>query len=186
MPAPARIITNPVTGEHLTWLLTGEQTGGAFGRAEIRVHGAGRGSRVPHAHPAAHERFTVISGRLAIERDGALSVHGPGETITVEPGVRHAWWNARAGELCVHVEVSPPGRFEELTEVGFRWAREGRLDACGDPGVVLGAAFVEACGDEIEYPAAPRWIRRVVVPPLARLARRRAPEARACPRTLAA
>jgi quercetin dioxygenase-like cupin family protein len=124
MSAPARIITNPVTGERLTWLLTSEQTGGRLVRAEVRVHGAGRGARTPHAHPDAEARFTVVSGRLALEQDGAVSMLGPGETVAVAPGVWYAWWNARAGELCLHVEISPPGRFEELTELGFRWARE--------------------------------------------------------------
>jgi hypothetical protein len=102
MSAPARIITNPVTGEQLTWLVTSRQSGGRLAKAEIRVHGA-------------------------IDRAGEISVLGPGESVAVAPGVEHSWWNARAGELCVHVEISPPGRYEELTELGFRWAREGHM-----------------------------------------------------------
>jgi quercetin dioxygenase-like cupin family protein len=176
MSAPARIITNPITGEHLTWLLTGEQTGGRLVKAEIRVHGAGRGSRLPHAHPCAQERFTVLRGRLAIECDGALSVLGEGESIAVAPGVQHAWWNARAGELCIHVEVSPPGRYEELVELGFSWAREGRTDGCPDPGLLLGATFVEAFAHDITHTTPPRRLQRMLVPPLARIARRRHPE----------
>src|SRR3954451_5447901 len=151
-----RVITNPITGEHLTWLPTGEQTGGELVKAEIRVHGAGRGARVPHAHPSAQERFTVIRGRMAIECDGELTVLAGGESLAVEPGVEHAWWNARAGELCVHVEVSPPGRYQELTELGFSWAREGRTDACGDPGLLLGATFLDAFGSDISFTTAPR------------------------------
>ena len=109
MPATARIITNPVTGEELTWLVTAAQSGGRLVKAEVRVHGAGRGARLPHAHPCAHETFTVMRGRMAIERGGEVAVLAPGESLTVAPGVEHAWWNARAGELCFHVEVSPPG-----------------------------------------------------------------------------
>ena len=70
MSAPARIITNPVTGEQLTWLVTSRQSGGRLAKAEIRVHGAGRGARLPHVHPCAQERFTVVRGRLAIDRAG--------------------------------------------------------------------------------------------------------------------
>jgi quercetin dioxygenase-like cupin family protein len=176
MPAPARIITNPVTGEELTWLVRGDESGGRFVRAEIRVHGAGRGARLPHAHPSAHETFTVVRGHLALDCRGAVTVLGPGESLTVEPGVEHSWWNARAGELCLHVEVSPPGRYEELTDLGFRWAREGVLDACGDPGLVLGAAFVAEFADDVVFDVPPRWLQRVIVPPLARLGRRRRPE----------
>lgn len=175
MPAPARIITNPVTGEELTWLVTAAQSGGRLVKAEVRVHGAGRGARLPHAHPCAHETFTVMRGRMAIERGGEVAVLAPGESLTVAPGVEHAWWNARAGELCFHVEVSPPGRYEELTELGFRWAREGLLSECGDPGLILGAAFLAEFGDDIAYHVPPRWLQRVLVPPLARLGRRRNP-----------
>jgi quercetin dioxygenase-like cupin family protein len=176
MPAPARIITNPVTGEALTWLVTARQSGGRLVKAEIRVHGAGRGARLPHAHPSARETFTVVRGRMAIEHDGRVTVLQPGESLTVAPGIEHAWWNARAGELCFHVEVSPPGRYEELTEVGFRWAREGRLNACGDPGLVAGAAFLAEFGDDIAYEVPPHWLQKVLVPPLARIGRRRHPD----------
>jgi quercetin dioxygenase-like cupin family protein len=176
MPAATRIITNPVTGEELTWLVTSEQSGGTRAKAEIRVHGAGRGNRLPHAHPSAHERFTVVRGRMAVDCAGTVTVLHPGESLTVAPGVEHAWWNARAGELCMHVEISPPGRYEELTELGFRWAREGRVSQCGDPGLVLGAALLAEFGDDIAYEVPPRWVQRVLVPPLARLGRRRHPD----------
>ena len=87
MPAATRIITNPVTGEELTWLVTSEQSGGTRAKAEIRVHGAGRGNRLPHAHPSAHERFTVVRGRMAVDCAGAVTVLHPGESLTVAPGV---------------------------------------------------------------------------------------------------
>jgi quercetin dioxygenase-like cupin family protein len=133
MSAPARIITNPVTGEALTWLVTSERSGGRLAKAEIRVHGAGRGNRLPHAHPSAQERFTVVRGRMAIDCGGDVTVLHPGESLTVAPGVEHAWWNARAGELCLHVEISRPGGYE----------------------------------------VPPRRLQRLLVPPLARLGRRR-------------
>jgi hypothetical protein len=107
MAAASRIITNPVTGEELTWLVTSEQSGGRLAKAEIRVHGAGRRNRLPHAHPSA---------------------------------------------------------------------REGRVNACGDPGLVLGAALLAEFGDDIAYEVPPRWVQRVFVPPLARLGRRRHPD----------
>jgi len=176
MPARARIITNPVTGEQLTWLVTAAQSGGRMVKAEVCVHGAGRGARLAHRHPAAHETFTVLRGHMAVEHGGAIVVLEPGQALTIEPGVEHAWWNARAGELRFHVEVSPPGRYEELTELGFRWAREGKVNECGDPGLVLGAALLAEFGGDIAYDVPPRWLQRLLVPPLARLGRRRCAE----------
>ena len=53
------------------------------------------------------KRFTVVRGRMAITCDGTVSVLEAGESITVAPGVEHAWWSTRAGELCVEVEAEP-------------------------------------------------------------------------------
>ncbi len=94
--SPARIVTNPATGELLTWL--------DASRAELRVYGAGRGEREPRAFPDAERRFTVRSGRMAILVDGRLTVVDEGGTITVPAGAEHAWWSTRAGELCLHLE----------------------------------------------------------------------------------
>jgi mannose-6-phosphate isomerase-like protein (cupin superfamily) len=95
--SPARIVTNPATGELLTWL--------DASRAELRVFGAGRGEREPQVCPRAEKRFTVLCGRMAIMVDGALNVVEEGGTVAVPPGAEHAWWSTRAGELRLHIEA---------------------------------------------------------------------------------
>lgn len=101
--SPARIVTNPATGELLTWL--------DASRAELRVYGAGRGEREPRVCADADRRFTVLRGRLAILVDGCLNVVEAGETIAVPAGAEHAWWSTRAGELRLHVEGVARDRF---------------------------------------------------------------------------
>jgi quercetin dioxygenase-like cupin family protein len=103
--SPARIVTNPVTGELLTWLDSS--------RAELRVYGAGRGERDPQVSPCADREFTVLRGRMAILVDGSLNVVEAGGAITVPAGAEHAWWSTRAGELCLHVEGVSPGAFRQ-------------------------------------------------------------------------
>jgi mannose-6-phosphate isomerase-like protein (cupin superfamily) len=94
--SPTRIVTNPPAAEQLTWL--------DDARAEVRVHGAGRGRREPQVALDGDQRFTVLRGRMAIVVDGVLNVVEEGGTIAVPAGAEHAWWSTRAGELCLHLE----------------------------------------------------------------------------------
>src|SRR3954465_14601400 len=70
----------------------------------ITVLGAGQGAREERVQPCAEQRLTVGRGRMAVVCDGTLSILEEGESIAIAPGVPHAWWSTRAGELCVEIE----------------------------------------------------------------------------------
>ena len=93
------IVVNPAAGEQRRQL--------SRRRARVTVHGAGRGQREPLTETRGELRMTVVSGRMAITCNGRMSVLEAGESITVAPGVEHAWWSTRAGALCVDVEAEP-------------------------------------------------------------------------------
>src|SRR5437868_1956469 len=93
----SRIVINPSAGEQRAQL-TAE-------RARITVFGAGRGARDPRVDPRGETRLTVVRGRMAVSCNGRVSALGAGQTIAIAPGVQHAWWSTRAGELCVEVET---------------------------------------------------------------------------------
>jgi quercetin dioxygenase-like cupin family protein len=99
MTARARIVLNPAAGERHRQL--------SPTRARVTVFGAGRGARELHVERSGDKRLTVLRGRMAITCNGRLSVLEAGETITIAPGVEHAWWSTRAGELCVEIEAEP-------------------------------------------------------------------------------
>jgi mannose-6-phosphate isomerase-like protein (cupin superfamily) len=96
MPAHTRIVVNPAAGERRVRL--------SPTRVRVTVFGAGRGARDPHVERTAALRLTVVHGRMAIRCGGRMSVLEEGQTITIAPGVEHAWWSTRAGELSVEVE----------------------------------------------------------------------------------
>jgi mannose-6-phosphate isomerase-like protein (cupin superfamily) len=94
--ARTRIVVNPAAGERHDQL--------SPTRARVTVFGAGRGARDPHVATGAETRLTVLGGRVAVTCDGTLSVLEPGQSIAIAPGVEHAWWSTRAGELCIEIE----------------------------------------------------------------------------------
>src|SRR5437764_11027455 len=97
---------NPVTGERMTFLETSQDTGGEHVLIELRaepdaVVAAG------HVHPAQVERFEIVAGRIGLKVDGKRFEAGPGETVVVEPGQTHRWWNAGTDELVFRCEIRP-------------------------------------------------------------------------------
>jgi quercetin dioxygenase-like cupin family protein len=142
--------TNPVSGERITWEQTSEETDGARTVLRMRV-APGGGVRQRHIHPRSSERFTVIKGTIVVELDGTEYVRHAGQSIDCPAGIAHAWWNGGEAELEATVEITPSGRFEEYLELGFRWAREGRLNSSGRLDLLRGAAFADAYREDIVY-----------------------------------
>ena len=99
MSARARIVLNPASGEQLEQL--------SRRCARVTVFGAGRGQRDAQVEPSGEKRLTVVHGRMAVTCNGRLTVLEAGQSITIAPGVEHAWWSTRAGELCVEVQAEP-------------------------------------------------------------------------------
>lgn len=154
MAIPGQTTENPVTGERARWLVTAGETGGRFVRAEWAVRAGGTGP-AEHTHREATERFEVLSGRLAGTLGGERFEVGPGETVSLPPGVPHSWWNDSADEeLHFVLEVEPAGHFEETIEVLFGLAREGKVGADSMPGLLQMAVIVRAYGFEA-WPTSP-------------------------------
>ena len=127
------VYENKVTGEYCVVLRGSEDRG----EGPAIVHLLARpGAAVAgeHFHPALTERFRVVSGTLSAKVDGRELTLGPGEDATVEPGVKHDWWNASSTEDAhVVVEISGQGleHFELMIANLFSLANDGKLDSKG-------------------------------------------------------
>src|SRR3954466_12671934 len=99
MSTRSRIVVNPGSGQRRVAL--------SATCDRITVLGAGQGAREERVQPCAEQRLTVRRGRMAVVCDGALSILEAGESIAIAPGVPHAWWSTRAGELCVEIDADP-------------------------------------------------------------------------------
>lgn len=117
------VYENPVTGERAVVRVGTDETRGE--RLVVDLYVRPRGAvAAEHWHPAMHERFTVVSGRVAFTIDGREALAAPGQTIDIPPRVSHDWWNAGESEAHVIVEVQPADRFVACIRNMFGLAQE--------------------------------------------------------------
>src|SRR3954463_16637738 len=79
------VIDNPVTGETMTFLLTGSETAGELLRIEMRVRPHGFVAS-EHIHPDQEERFQIMSGEITLRVGGEERRYGAGQRITIPAG----------------------------------------------------------------------------------------------------
>lgn len=165
-------ITNPISGETITFLQTARDTGGELLEFELALT---PGGHVPgaHVHPAQEERFHVLEGTMTFRRGLRRVVAGPGDTVVVPAGTVHRFANAGDGIARCRVEVSPALDMEQLLETTVELAIEGNVTRKGMPRPLHLALFVQRFRREVRAPFPPPWIVRALMAPLAALARRR-------------
>src|SRR5262249_29208879 len=108
-------IENPVTGERLVFHETALQTGGHD--THFAGSSAPGGSRpTGHVYPHQTETFEIVSGTLTMRVDGRTIEAKAGETVVVEPGTAHDFWNKTDDVVHFKVEVRPALTIESLIE----------------------------------------------------------------------
>jgi mannose-6-phosphate isomerase-like protein (cupin superfamily) len=164
------VIQNDVTGERAIVLVGTEESkdGRTVGFLGVRPGGAVVGE---HVHPTITERFRVVSGRLCVRINGAESILGPGDEVTVPPGVSHDWWNAGDTEAQVVVDIDPGRRFELMLCTLFGLANDGLTNEKGMPHLLQLAVIADEFSDIIQFAKPPRAIQRLVFAVLAPIGR---------------
>lgn len=99
------------TGETLTVLRNGATTAGAAFEIEA-VLPPGLSGPPAHRHRRESETFTVLDGELRIRLGRDHRVLGPGETVTVPPGVTHAFANPTDRLARIRMVEAPAGPLE--------------------------------------------------------------------------
>jgi quercetin dioxygenase-like cupin family protein len=138
------VIDNPVTGETMTFLLTGAETALELLRIDMRVRPGGFVAS-EHLHPKQEERFQITSGEITLRIAGEECRYAAGDEITIPAGMPHVWWNSGKTDLRVLLEFRPAGRFADFITTFFALARDGRTNRRGIPTnpFQLGATFAE-------------------------------------------
>lgn len=119
-------IYNRVTGEHITFLTTTEETNGEYVEFECRA-GTDSVPIPPHVHESQDERFEILSGKLGVMLGGEKFVLRRGEKAVLPAGVKHQWWNAGETEVAFYVEARPAANLEAVIEANAGLAATGRL-----------------------------------------------------------
>ena len=100
----------------IRFLITGEQTGGAFFMAEVSV-APGRGTP-PHIHRREEETFYVQQGTLTVQVGGKTLIASPGDLVCLPRGVAHCFQNN--GDMnAKFLVVAAPAGLEKFFEEAF-------------------------------------------------------------------
>jgi quercetin dioxygenase-like cupin family protein len=172
MAYSGQTISNPVSGERITFLQTSDDTRGELLEFELELTPDGH---VPgaHVHPAQEERFHVLEGTMKFRRGLRRVVAQAGDTVIVPAGTVHRFANAGDGVARCRVEVVPALDMEHLLETTVELAIEGNVTRTGMPKPMHLALFVQRFHAEVRAPFPPAWVVRALMAPVAALARRR-------------
>src|SRR5215472_5089259 len=102
--------------DEIRFLITGEQTGGAFFVAEVSV--VPGGGNPPHIHHREDECFYLQEGTLTIQVDGKTQTTSAGDFIRLPRGVAHSFVNNGNVDAKVLLVVAPAG-LEKFFEEAF-------------------------------------------------------------------
>jgi mannose-6-phosphate isomerase-like protein (cupin superfamily) len=185
MAYSGQTISNPVSGETITFLQTAADTDGELLAIDMTLAPDGH---VPgaHVHPEQEERFEVVSGTMVFRMGRKKVVAGPGDVVVVPPGVTHKFRNGGDEEARVLVEVRPALKMEELFENTVALAEEGKTNRKGMPRPVHLALFVGEYEREVRAPFPPAPIVKALMAPLAWYGRKRGHAERYAPAPAAA
>jgi mannose-6-phosphate isomerase-like protein (cupin superfamily) len=181
MAYAGQTIENPLSGERITFRKTAADTDGELLEIDLELSPDGH---VPgmHVHPIQEERFEVKEGAMRFRMGRRKVVARAGDVVVVPPGVRHKFANAGDGSAAARVQVRPALRMEQLFETTVALAEEGRTTRKGLPKPLDLALFVREFDAEVRGAFPPVWVQRLVLAPLAWIARRRGYQARYAPR----
>lgn len=136
------------------------------------------GGHLPeHYHPSLEEHWETMEGAARVSLDGVwrdlVPADGP---VLVARNVRHALRNESGRVARMRTRVTPAGRLDEFLTESARAARDGLYNARNMPTSFRGATWLAEFAlrfrDESVMTSPPPALQRILLPPLARFARR--------------
>jgi quercetin dioxygenase-like cupin family protein len=112
-------------GDHYTFLVTGEESGGAYFAMEALVPPGG--GPPPHIHRREDETFYLLEGRVDFRLGDETITAGPGDFVNVPRGTVHCFHNSGTETARMVLTFTPAGIegfFEEALERAPNGARE--------------------------------------------------------------
>jgi mannose-6-phosphate isomerase-like protein (cupin superfamily) len=155
-------IENPVTGERLRFLKTSRDTGGESVVVEVTVQPDGFVAAA-HVHPFQTEHFEILEGTVGFRLGREQVELSAGESVVVEPGTPHKFWNAGAEEARFVTVVRPALQFEQLIETMFGLAEDGKTNRKGMPNPFRLAVIANEHLDDVRLPVVPASLQRAAL-----------------------
>jgi len=113
-------------GDQIRFLITGEQTGGAFFMAEVSVPPGG--GPPPHIHSREEETFFLQQGTVTIQVGGQTLHASPGDCVYLPRGIMHSFKNTGNVDAKFLLVVTPAG-LENFFEEAFYPAQDSSASA---------------------------------------------------------
>jgi quercetin dioxygenase-like cupin family protein len=111
-------------GDHYTFLVTGEESGGAYFAMEALVPTGG--GPPPHVHRREDETFYLLEGEIEFRLGDETITAGAGDFVNVPRGTVHSFRNAGSETARMVLTFTPAGMehfFEETLEPAPNGAR---------------------------------------------------------------
>jgi quercetin dioxygenase-like cupin family protein len=112
--------TYAVLGHRLTFLATGEQTGGVYAVIHAEIPPGDPGPP-PHTHTREDEHFYVLEGNITFAVGEESHEAAPGSFIIAPRGIRHTFRNPAKTQARMLVMITPSGFENFFRKVGRRW-----------------------------------------------------------------
>jgi quercetin dioxygenase-like cupin family protein len=94
-------------GDHYTFLVTGEESGGAYFAMEALVPPGG--GPPPHIHTREDETFYLLDGEVEFLLGEKIVIAGPGDFVSVPRGHVHRFQNTGSATARVVLTFTPAG-----------------------------------------------------------------------------
>lgn len=153
------VLHNPVTGELMRFVEAACDTNGEYVVVDVIVEPNGTVAAA-HLHPYQTETFEVLEGEVTFKVGGKKIVGKAGDTLVVEPGTAHMFWNSGDGDARFRCEVRPAMQFEQLIETMFSLAQEGKTNRKGMPNLLRLAVIANEHFDDVRLPVVPQWLQK--------------------------
>jgi quercetin dioxygenase-like cupin family protein len=151
---------NPVTGEVIRFVRAAADTGGEYVLIEVVVEPNGAVAAA-HVHPYQTETFEILEGEVTFKAGKETIVARSGDTVRVDPGTPHRFWNDGATDARFRTEIRPALQFESLIETMFGLAGDGKTNRKGMPNPLRLAVIANAHFDVVRLPFPPAWMQKI-------------------------
>ena len=153
-------LQNPVTGEVIRFVEAAADTGGEYVLIEVVVEPNGFVAAA-HTHPYQTETFEILEGEVTFRTGSETIVAQAGDTVRVDPGTPHKFWNEGETDARFRTEVRPALQFESLIETMFALAADGKTNRKGMPNPLRLAVIANAHWDVVRLPFPPAAIQKL-------------------------
>ena len=128
----SKTVTNPLAKDKVTFLLSGEDTNGAYELVEVELApGGGVGL---HYHTSFVEEFEPVSGTLGVEVNGKHLNVLPGQTAVAPVNSLHRFYNPSETEtIFFRTYIRPARNFEKTIRIAYGLVNDQKVNRNGIP-----------------------------------------------------